>query len=440
MRSVGILVGGTAFAQAIAILVLPLLTRLYTPDDYSVLAVYSSILGIISVAACLRLEIAIPLPQRDEDAANLLALALCSSTVVTIVCGLIVGFFPDQIITLIDQPKLKPYLWLLPIGIWLASSYAALQFWATRKKRFFIITKTRMTQAIGGTVTQVVLGLLRNTPFGLVLGQVVNSGAGIFGLMHDAIRNDRNVLKSINWVGMKSIFKEYSHFPKYSTFESLANSAGIQLPIIIIAALASVPEAGFLMLANRVLLAPMSLIGGAVSQVYFSRAPNEFRAGNLGAFTANTIGILVKTGVGPLIFAGIVAPVAFPIIFGAQWQKSGDLIAWMTPWFIMQFISSPISMTLHVTQNQRIALILQVVGLVMRVGIVSVAAYLANNWIVELYAISGFVFYLIYLCVVISVAKINFKNLLKNLTSHYLIIVLWIALAIFLRIAYWKLI
>ncbi|MBG6073080.1 MULTISPECIES: oligosaccharide flippase family protein [unclassified Polaromonas] len=439
VRSVGVLVGGTALAQALMVLILPLLTRLYSPEDFSVLAVYTAILGIISVAACLRLEIAIPLPQCDDDAVNLLALALCSSAGVAGLSTLIVALFPMQIITLFAQPKLEPYLWLLPLGIWLSSSYAALQFWTTRKKRFSVIAKTRMTQAIGGAGAQVGLGWASIAPLGLVLGQMINSGAGIFGLVRDALKNDRPALRAINWPGMQRTFSEYDRFPKYSTIESLANSASIQLPVIIIAALAAGPEAGFLMLASRVMFAPMALIGGAVSQVYLSRAPDEFRKGTLGAFTANIMGGLVKTGVGPLIFAGIVAPVAFPFIFGAQWQRAGEMVAWMTPWFVMQFISSPISMTLHVTQSQRTALTLQILGFFMRVGAVVAAAHWAQRWIVEIYAASGFIFYLVYVCVVVAITNIRIKNLLNVLKPGFFIAVLWIILSIMLRVVHWKL-
>src|SRR5580765_5437984 len=117
VRSVGVLVGGTAFAQVFAILVLPLVTRLYTPADFSVLAVYSSVLAVVSVVACLRLEIAIPIPEQDNDAANLLALALCSCTIVTVLSGLAIWWLPAQIADLLGQPKLRPFLWLLPMGI-----------------------------------------------------------------------------------------------------------------------------------------------------------------------------------------------------------------------------------------------------------------------------------------------------------------------------------
>ena len=433
VRSVGILVGGTAFAQALMVLVLPLLTRLYTPEDFSVLAVYASILGIISVAACLRLEIAIPLPQNDDDAANLLALALCSSAGVAGLSALIVALFPTQIIALVAQPKLEPYLWLLPLGIWLSSSYAALQFWTTRKKRFSVIAKTRMTQAIGGVGAQVGLGWASIAPLGLVLGQMINSGAGIFGLVRDALKNDRPALRAINWPGMQRTFSEYDRFPKYSTIESLANSTSIQLPVIIVAALAAGPEAGFLMLASRVMFAPMALIGGAISQVYLSRASDELRAGTLGKFTAEIMGGLVKTGVGPLVFFGVIAPIIFPVIFGISWLRSGEMITWMTPWFIMQFLASPISMILHITQNQRAALMLQIFGTILRIGAVVVAVYWTQGWIVESYAISSFVFYVIYFCVVISITKIKIKELLKALKPGCYIVMLWVLLAIFLR-------
>jgi len=434
VKSVGVLVGGTAFGQALMVLVLPLLTRLYTPADFSLVAVYTSVLGIVAVAACLRLEIAIPLPLRDEDAINLLALALCCSAGVAVLSGIIVGLLPDQIVGLIKQPNLQPYLWLLPLGIWFSSSYAALQFWMIRKKNFSVIAKTRMTQAVGSAGIQAGLGWIGIAPLGLLLGQMINSGAGIFGLAQNVLRNNSISLRSVNWQSMKRLLFEYKRFPKYSIFESLANSINTQLPIIIIAALAAGPEAGFFMLGSRLMHAPMALIGGAVAQVYLSQAPEELRKGTLGKFSAHIIGGLMKAGVGPLIFACIVAPVAVPLVFGDQWQRAGDLITWMGPWFIMEFLVSPISMALHVTHSQQAALILQILGLVMRVGLTAAAGYWAHSWIVEAYAVSSFCFYFVYFCVVASITKIKILDLFAAFKSYRKFFIFWILLAIFFRV------
>ena len=426
-RSVGVLAGGTAAAQAIGILVLPVVTRLYTPADFSVLAVYSAILGIAAGVACLRLDIAIPLPERDEDAANLLAVALLSCTVAALLSALMVWWFPDQIVGAVGQPGLRPFLWMIPLGIWLASAYSAVQFWATRKKRFTVIAKTRIRQTAGSTVAQLAGGVWGAFgPLGLLLGQLIGSGAGVIGLGRTAWRDDRNALRGIAWTEMRRIFRNYDRFPKYSTFEALANNGAIQLPVIIIAAVALGPEAGYLFLAMRAMAIPIGLVGGAVSQVYLSRAPEELRAGQLASFTLKAIAGLVRTGVGPLLFAGIVSPVAFPLVFGADWQRAGEMVAWMTPWFILQFLSSPVSMALHVTNNQRTALLLQLFGFVLRVGATWAATIFAVDYVFEIYAVTGFVFYGAYLIVVIRIVKAHFSDLFLEIIKRFQMNIAWV--------------
>jgi O-antigen/teichoic acid export membrane protein len=423
---VGVLAGGTAIAQLIAVLALPLVTRLYSPADFNVLAVYSALLGLIGVVACLRLEIAIPLPESDVDAANLLALALCCSGAVSVLMALVVWLWPIQIVSLLDQPNLKPFLWTLPLGIGLTSAYSALQFWATRNKRFTAVAKTRMTQSLGGVVVKLGLGLWESFgALGLLLGQVIASGAGIFGLCSHTLRDDRPALTKISWLGMRKALIDYQRFPKFSMFESFANNAAIQLPIIIIAATAIGPDAGYLMLSTQAMAVPMSLIGGAVSQVYLSRAPDENRAGNLGPFTAQVIAGLAKMGVGPILFIGMTAPVLFSLVFGAAWQRAGEMVVWMTPWFIMQFLSSPVSMTLHVTGNQQAALLLQISGLILRVGSVIFALNYSGGYVFEVYAISGFVFYFCYILLIFRFADIRFAYFFSHIRPIAIILFAW---------------
>lgn len=426
VRSVAVLAGGTAVAQVIAVLMLPMVTRLYTPADFSVLAVYSSILAMVSVTACLRLDIAIPLPESDEDAANLLAVALACCTCVAFLAALAVWLLASPIIAAVGQPGLSPYLWLIPLGIWMTSAYSAIQFWATRKQRFPAIAKTRLAQTLGSAIAQLGLGLWGGfAAFGLLLGQLISSGAGVFGLGWTACQADQKALRSINGANMRRVFHEHNRFPKYSTIEAVANSGAIEIPVIIIAATVLGPEAGYLFLAMKAMAMPISLIGGSVSQVFLSRAPEELRAGQLGPFTLRVIGGLVQTGVGPLAFAGVVAPLLFPLVFGQQWQRAGEMITWMTPWFIMQFLSSPVSMSLHITNNQHLAMVLQFFGLAVRVGATGIAALHFKDFIFEFYAVSGLVFYAIYLLVVFKVTRIRLSDFWKEIVDRLNVVLMW---------------
>ena len=407
LKSVSILAGGTAFAQAIGVLVLPIITRLYSPQEFALFAIYSSILGILAVATCLRFEIAIPLPRSDENALCLFSLALLSNIFITLLLSVAVLLFEDQIISLIQQPDLKPYLWLIPIGVFFAGLYNTLQYWTTRQKQFSTIAKTRMTQSISSSTVQIAGGYLGFGAIGLIIGQVVNFSAGIIRLFSALWKENGHLFKNISVRKLKKNAKKYDKFPKFSTFEALAHITAIQLPIVIIGAVSEDAEAGYLMLAMKVMAIPTALIGGAIAQVYLSHASEYYNNNELRSYTIETVKKIAKISILPFIAIGIASPFLFPIAFGSEWSEAGYMMVWMIPWFIMQILSSPVSMALHVTGNQKAALMLQLVGFFLRVIVLLLICKIEPDLSFEYYAISGFVFYALYLAVIMRYLRLG---------------------------------
>lgn len=402
-RNVLTLLTGTTIAQVIAALSLPILTRLYTPQDFNLLAIYMAILGLVTVISGLRLNIAIPLPDRDEVSINLLALCLISSFVIGLVLFGIVIAAPELIVAFLKQPDLAQYLWMIPVGVIFASTYDALQYWTSRRKQFALISRTQMIRATGGSGVQVIYGLGSYGAFGLIFGHMIYGGLGVIALFKRILQQDRKLVSYINLRMMRSTLSEYRRFPIYSIPEALLNTASTQVPILIIAATVIGPEAGFVLLAMRVMGLPLTLIGRSVAQVYLVDAPLHLRNGTLSNFTHKIIISLFKIGAPPLLFAGIAAPFLFPLIFGDNWTRAGVIVAWMTPWFILQFIASPISVALHVTNNIGSALLLQAFGAALRIGMVVGMIMINENWVVEAYALSGAAFYGIYTCLLYKV-------------------------------------
>lgn len=424
---------GTGLAQIISFLALPIITRLYSPEAFNLLAVYTSALGIGTAIACLCFEYAIPLPEDDQDAINILALALIISALFASTLLLIALMIPEIVAEALKQPKLINYIWMIPLGIWLGSSCSALQYWAVRKKNFGVIAKTRISQSIGSASTQIGYTFVANSSFlGLVLGQIINTSAGIIGLSKDLRAGSRSLLKKIKIRKIIEQIEKYKKFPQYTTFEVLLNNAGVQLPVIIIAAYALGPEAGYLLLATRAISIPVTLFGNAVSQVYFSQASDKMRLGELSEYTSKSIVNLIKAGVGPLICAGILAPNLFPMIFGADWQRAGAILTWMTPWYVMSFITSAVSTSLYVTNNQSLALWLQGAGFTIRVGLVAIAALFHKEKIVEVYALSSLLFYCIYYAAIVKVCRIDFSPIKKELTNAAIVVLVWIILGLLL--------
>ncbi|WP_082561121.1 lipopolysaccharide biosynthesis protein [Devosia sp. Root685] len=410
MRAVGILVGGTVVAQAILAATLPVATRLYTPADFSTLAVFTGIIAILSVGTCLRFDIAVPLPLKDEDGVAVVLLSLGIAAALNLVLFVAVALFSTTLAGWLGHPELAPYLWLAPVATFLAGAYSTLQFWFVRRKQFGQLARNRVMQAAGSSATQITLGVAGIAPLGLLLGQLANSGVGSIRLGWRLWRDEQATIGRVGRHDIARMARQYDRFPKFSTLEAMCNSAAVYLPIILLSAWAVGPEAGYLSLGMYAMQVPMSLIGNAVSQVYMSRGPEEARAGTIGRFTTEVLSGLLKTGVGPIICIGVVAPELFRIVFGSEWTRAGVLVTWMAPWFIMQFLASPISLALHIQNRLVEAFALQVFGLGLRAGAVVLAAALPGAPLSEFYALSGAVFYLVYLILILNIVETDWKT------------------------------
>lgn len=366
-RDVIRLVSGTLTGRVIAVAAMPVITRLYSPADFALLATYLGVVSLVSVIACLRLDIAIPVARDHADATHLLVLALLSAGTVSLLGFGVVVAIPDTLASLLGQPDIAPWLWLVPLGILASSCYSALQWWATRAKRFGSIAITRITQAVMGAVTTLSLGFAGLAPLGLLLGNLFNSSAGSVRLLVDALRRDRESLALPTPAGLLATLRRYARFPLLSTPEALIGTAGLQLPVLMIAAFAG-REAGFLLLAQQVMAIPMSLLGSSIGQVYVSRAPEKLTEGALAEFTAQTMGRLAAIALGPVILLGCVAPFVFTAVFGPDWARSGEIMRWMSPWMALQFMTAPVSTVMLVTNRQHVLLALTAFGLVSRLG------------------------------------------------------------------------
>jgi len=429
-KAAAILASGTIIAQGSLVLALPLLTRIYSPNDFSVLATYASILAIFSGIACLRFEVAIPQPDSDDEALSLLRLSLIAPFLLSLVAFIVIFFMQTGTFAGRKLPVIDGYAWLLPIGILVVGWYAAISYWFLRLKRYADVSINKVWQSISSVLVQLGVGLFLIGPFGLILGHLASGGAGVIGLIIKLRRSAIRVFAPISGQRLRDTFYKYRDFPRYSVPESLANNLNIQLPIILIAAWSVGPEVGFLALASRVIQAPVALIGGALSQVYSSRASEEHRAGELAEFTAKILEGLIRTGVGPLIFIGLISSKIFPIVFGAEWSRAGDIVFWMTPWIVMQFLASPISLALHITSRQKVALIIQLIGLMVRVGAVLIAAYFSKQNLVNAYAGSGFLFYLIYFAAVLLCVGVKLRRVADMFLKNWLIVSGWVVAAL----------
>ncbi|HGE6078693.1 TPA: lipopolysaccharide biosynthesis protein [Vibrio cholerae] len=399
-RAVSILVGGTAGAQALMILAAPLLTRVYTPEDFGLLAVYSGLLAIFAVVASLNYELAIPLPENNSEAANVLVLSLLTVLLITGVSAIIVLVAGQQIADVLNTPELSSYFWLLPLGVLLAGIYNVFNYWALRTKAFGDIARTRVSQTLATLAVQF-LGF-KLGGIALLLGQAGGQGVGSIRLARSVIQHKE--FSCWSWMGVWQAAKRYKKFPIFSTWSGLFNTAGTQLPPLMFAVFFSAGAAGLYALAHRVLAIPMSILGDAIGKVFFSNAAEAYRKGHLAPMVEKVHRKLAEIAMPATLLLVIAGPELFAFVFGKNWREAGEFARYMAPWLYMVFITSPLSTLFSVMERQRAGLFFQAALLVLRLGAILIGAYWLQGLLptVMLFSLMSAIFwvgFLVWVCV-----------------------------------------
>ncbi len=357
-RSVSVLAGGTAAGQLIVVAASPILTRLYSPEDFGLLAVYAAILGMLGVIASLRYQLAIPLPNNDKEAASIAVLSLLVVAFMTLLTSVVVWLFGVQLVNLLGAPGLIPYLWMIPIGLLLVGVYQVFQYWAIRTRKFSNVARTRFSQSLFMVITQI--GGYALGPVALLFGRVVGQSAGIIGLGRSAFRNSSDHFRNVNVEKVIKSAGQHRKFPLVSTWAGLASAAGAQLPPLLIAAFLGIGAAGLFSLAQRVLAQPMSIVGKAISDVFYQKATHAHREGGLAQIVQSVFSTLLVLGVPPAIAAFIFAPDIFVLVFGSDWHSAGMVARWMIPWMLSDFVVSPCTGIYPIINKHGVALRFQV--------------------------------------------------------------------------------
>ncbi len=367
-RAAAMLVGGTAIGQVVTIVASPLLTRLYAPGDFGTLAVYTSVITIIGGQASFSYHQAIPIPETDGEAANLLGVSMLTTVATALFSGVAMALCGQWMAIRLGAPGLGPWLWMVPLGVFALSAHEVAQQWAVRKKAFRVIASTTVIRGFAQIGTQLGLGLVGVAPFGLLLGQLVGQWSGSGTLLRLAWKEDEAAIRALTARSLQDSAVRHQDFPRYSAPAVLLSAIGTEAPALLLSFFFGNSVTGLYALGMRVLSMPVSLVARSAGQVFFASAAEALRAGRLAEETATLYGRMVRMAAPFTVLLVLAAPDLFAVVFGEKWREAGVYTQWMVPWIGVVFLAYPLMALVSVCDRQRSGMVWQVALLVGRVS------------------------------------------------------------------------
>ena len=417
------LASGTGIAQLIALLAAPLITRLYSPEDFGVAALFVSFTAVLSVLACMRYEMSIILPEQDREAANLFALSIAFAVLIAALASLFVALAGASVLSWMRIPEFAPYLWLIPLIVLMNGVTTALSYWNTRTRRFTFVSISRVTSSLANISTSLGVGIAGHASGGALIVASIGGQAVATSVLGGQIWRDngRFIVNSLTWREMWAGLKRYHRFPLFSSWAALLNTASWQLPVLLLGMFFSPAVAGFYALGFRLIQMPMNLVGAAIGQVFFQRGASAKNDGQLGRLVETLFERLLILGLLPTLLLMLFGRDLFSLVFGEGWAEAGVYAQILAPWALLWFISSPFGSVYMILEKQKEELGMQSLIFVARLIALTLGGLSGNPRLaILLLMLGGLLSYGHFFYRVLSYSRLSVRMLIKKNAEHFI--------------------
>lgn len=374
------LMSAGAISQLILLIISPLLTRLYTPEELGTYGVFIAVCATMAGIAGGRLELAIPVAKTIDAAAELLLLTLLVACPMSALLAALVAWL-CHLFGLDSVLGERTAIWL-PLAAFSIVMFQAINYWLLWNKDYSGAGRARWMQ--GGSVALIQLGAGYMTvgSWGLIVGHTIGQllGAAVGGGM-TTLKQMAVLASQLSLRKCVTTLREHRNYPIVMAPATLLNMLGQHLPILLIGGLYGVKAAGFYAISQRVCAAPLSLVGQAIGQIFSAEAPHLMHrsSGNMLPVFSSIIKYMLAGGALFVISLGIFAPAAVSIVFGEEWRDAGVLIQILGIVFVLEFVVTPVSLTLSFLGNHGSQLWWDMIRLLSILATFALAAKLSLN-------------------------------------------------------------
>lgn len=367
IRNSAKLLSASIIVQTIGLLIYPILTRLYSPDDFGLVNLFLSIAGVLSLIATAEFQYAILLPKSEKKAVACVHIG-CFTTLTIFIILLCTIPFSHTIANWFNTPALAQWYWGIPVFVLLSSAWVLFNYWYTRYKLFGAISQYQITQSIANAGAKCGFGFSGFTNGGLIVSAIISP---LVALTLSIIQNGKQWIQplfSYNRTDVSTTIHEYSNFPKYSLPRALINYVSGNLPIFMLTPYFGLTEIGFFGMALTLAFKPINMISNSLYQVLFQKTSERVQnnmsiKSQIYTFLKTTIYIIIPC----FLILYYVLPSLTEFLLGKGWSETGMHIRTMLSWLTVSILVAPICYLSDIFQKQKIGLYFEILLILTRI-------------------------------------------------------------------------
>ena len=389
--NVAAMMSGKSAAAAIALVTMPIVARLFSPSDFGIGAAFLAVVSIVSNPASLRYEMALVLPDSQQEATTLMALAYW---ILLAVCGCmlaLLGLYEMAGLRWASLEILGVWMWLLPLGVFLMAAVQIQEQWLARTVSFKLIAVSTVLGTVINAGTRIGLGLYAgSSAFGLIISNILGTFGRLVFQKSASAKGAGALLGHLDSASMREVARRYADFPRLNAPAGLVTALGQNLPVLLFGVMFSPAAAGFYSMANRLSQVPTTVVANSMRRVFLQKAASiHSRGGSLRKSFLLTTCCLALAGALPFGCLWLFGQPLLGWLLGARWYDAGRYLEIMAPWLLMLWVTAPSNPVFIVLRKQKLWLALQLWLTALRLGAFGLAYALSAGpeWTLQAFVI-----------------------------------------------------
>lgn len=408
---------GTVIAQIVPLVLYPLLARIYTPEDFGLLAIILAVVPILTITFTGMYEGGILVSESKKEAANLVFFILFRSFIVFCIVMLLY-FIVNHFTYLFPESNhsLIKIFYVVPICALSLVFFNCFNEWCVTYKYFINLSFNKMffTSSIG--LSKIFFGLTKFIDEGLIFGDLLGKVLTAKYSVFIALKKDSKYFFQVNFKKFKYLRQKFINFPKFLLPDQLVNNLSGSVHVFFIGLFFGNEELGYFAMAASLLTVPVTVITAAVKDVFREKANREYKiSGNCRPLIISTIKPITFISLIFFIPIYFILPQAFVIGLGDQWINSGIYAQILVPMYITNFISMSFGGILIISDKMNISFYWQIYNLTITIFAILIGYFYYNDIKMMLigYMLARTSAYLLYIVISYYYAK-NENNAILN--------------------------
>lgn len=328
----------TVLAHAITLAFSPLLTRLYLPEAFGLLAFVLSVSNPFTSFSTFRLEQAVVLPKSNNDSLKIANTVIILNTFFSVLLLVFIIGFGEILFQ-----KTIGLLLFIPCVVFITGFQMPLNSWLQRNKKYSSIANGKLIQTIAISVFSILFYWF-NTSYGLLLGYLIGWIVYSLYMYYHANKNQFYLQFSDITNYTKSTILKYKDFPLYHVLPSVAVSFTLSIPVYYFSKYYSEAEIGWFNFSRQMLMVPVSLVSAAFSQVYYARVVDVINhQKKLLPEFKKLLSILFYISLAMIVTLFFFGELLFSKIFGVEWFTAGTYASVLVFSAALQLIVWPLN-------------------------------------------------------------------------------------------------